>query len=817
VAQATNLDDNKYRVQSRLFRLARVLSSAGDYVSRSIEKLSALTATVMACTLIGSTASLLAQRATDSSTNGSLLITSIGQVHDLPPELATRARVEIVGTVTYYDPGQRNLFIEDKTGAVYIDTSRVYPLHYGDLVMVRGHAGPSYRTQVDTDPQIQILSAGKQIKPIPVTYQKLATGQMDCRLVRIRGKVRAINVEQHETNQILHLDISMPGGEVEVYQPIPAMGPAERERFVALEALQLLDAEVEIEGAAGGDFDTKSQMTGIILYAQQRSAIRVIKRQTVNALELPLSDIDTIFESHYVVDTSTRVRLRGTLTYYKKGEAAVLEQDGKSVFIETREDKDIPLGHVVDAVGFATDQDYAPSLREALLFDTHRQSEIKPKPVSYAAALSGIASDNLVSLEGILVSQLHDGNLETVVIDDDGRFVTGRLQSTSPLQQIRAGSRLRITGICRVVPGGSWKAPSLFHIEMRTPDDLAVLSPPSWWNIRHLVELLGSLGVLAAIISAWAILLRRRVRQQTKSIQLSMMIARTRSALLETISVHKTTEAWVKEFREKVLSLLPGVDCAFVFAGERIGQPLSVASLDCLIHSAPLRDTEGEEVGQIEVFSMRRSALRAREQDVCVLLTEVANLAVQQCLLYKGLIHHSTHDPLTDLPNRRLCEERLQYALDDAMATNGRVTVVYIDVDRFKEINDQYGHRTGDAYLKHVGARLRSATRSIDTLARVGGDEFLIIVPQRSPETEFMGLRERLQTCFEQPFEVEGHHFRGSASIGLASFPEHGATAEELQRHADQAMYSAKRKASSRVAPRIANHRSAPFQQTASF
>jgi diguanylate cyclase (GGDEF)-like protein len=122
---------------------------------------------------------------------------------------------------------------------------------------------------------------------------------------------------------------------------------------------------------------------------------------------------------------------------------------------------------------------------------------------------------------------------------------------------------------------------------------------------------------------------------------------------------------------------------------------------------------------------------------------------------------------------------------------------VYIDVDRFKDINDRYGHKTGDSYLKHISSRLRSAIRSIDTLARVGGDEFLVIVPQKSSDTDFISLQERLHGCFQQAFEVEGHRFKGSASLGLASFPEHGATAEELKRHADHALYIAKRKTSS--------------------
>src|SRR6202012_636483 len=102
---------------------------------------------------------------------------------------------------------------------------------------------------------------------------------------------------------------------------------------------------------------------------------------------------------------------------------------------------------------------------------------------------------------------------------------------------------------------------------------------------------------------------------------------------------------------------------------------------------------------------------------------EIANLAMQQSLLHQGLIHHSTHDPLTDLPNRRLCEQRLQDALKEAAETNGRVTVGDIPGGRFKYIKDCHGHKTTDSYPRHIGSRLRSPIRSIDTLARVGGDE----------------------------------------------------------------------------------------------
>src|ERR1700761_6379494 len=124
------------------------------------QRFARLAATVMLCSSFGnpSASSLLAQQQHTSDANRPLLITRARQVHDLPGELASKARVEISGVVTYYDPGQPNLFIQDKSGGVYIDTTKTYPLQYGDYVSVRGIAAGSYRTQVETNPEIKVLA-----------------------------------------------------------------------------------------------------------------------------------------------------------------------------------------------------------------------------------------------------------------------------------------------------------------------------------------------------------------------------------------------------------------------------------------------------------------------------------------------------------------------------------------------------------------------------------------------------------------------------------------------------------------------------------
>ncbi|MGE0742863.1 MAG: putative bifunctional diguanylate cyclase/phosphodiesterase [Hyphomonadaceae bacterium] len=155
--------------------------------------------------------------------------------------------------------------------------------------------------------------------------------------------------------------------------------------------------------------------------------------------------------------------------------------------------------------------------------------------------------------------------------------------------------------------------------------------------------------------------------------------------------------------------------------------------------------------------------------------------------------HQSLHDSLSGLPNRPHFVERLQDYLDGIIQSrnNGRVVVAYIDVDRFKDVNDTMGHAAGDTLIMAVATRLQSAIAPDDFLARFGGDEFAVV--RRSTNTEAANeLADRLRKAFEETFDVYGQHVRMTASIGLAQAPEHGASPQELMRHADIALYQGK-------------------------
>ncbi|NVN91189.1 MAG: EAL domain-containing protein [Desulfuromonadales bacterium] len=181
------------------------------------------------------------------------------------------------------------------------------------------------------------------------------------------------------------------------------------------------------------------------------------------------------------------------------------------------------------------------------------------------------------------------------------------------------------------------------------------------------------------------------------------------------------------------------------------------------------------------------------------MLTEIERRDVNLLERQDQLHHMANFDALTGLPNRVLFNDRLEQALLRATRTGEYLAVLFIDLDNFKLINDTHGHRTGDQLLLETASRLAAAIRADDTLARLGGDEFTIFLQDvKTPENALSVARKHIEKLF-QPYQIEDKRLFVSASIGVALFPEHGATAETLVKNADSAMYLAKEKGKNNV------------------
>jgi diguanylate cyclase (GGDEF)-like protein len=150
------------------------------------------------------------------------------------------------------------------------------------------------------------------------------------------------------------------------------------------------------------------------------------------------------------------------------------------------------------------------------------------------------------------------------------------------------------------------------------------------------------------------------------------------------------------------------------------------------------------------------------------------------------------HDALTGLPNRLLFNDRVEQALAAARRDQTRFAVMFIDLDNFKPVNDDFGHGVGDQLLKCIAGRIEAAVRESDTVARIGGDEFVILLRQVQHAEDAIAVAEKVRTAVAQPCDIEGRHIVISASTGIAIYPEHGSDLLTLSKHADIAMYRAK-------------------------
>jgi diguanylate cyclase (GGDEF)-like protein len=155
--------------------------------------------------------------------------------------------------------------------------------------------------------------------------------------------------------------------------------------------------------------------------------------------------------------------------------------------------------------------------------------------------------------------------------------------------------------------------------------------------------------------------------------------------------------------------------------------------------------------------------------------------------------HQARHDALTGAPNRAMLHDLLQFSVTNARRKGTLLAVLFIDLDHFKEVNDSFGHAAGDALLIAVVQRLKEAVRESDVVARMSGDEFVVMVHPVDDPQQLAVISQKLIDALQDPFELQGRSLCISASIGISVFPLDGGSTEELLHNADAAMYHAKR------------------------
>jgi len=717
-------------------------------------------------------------------------LTSLQSIHELTnAQAAEGLPAWFEATVTYSDAQRRDLFVQDGPAGIYVWENTPPALAPGDRVRIKGITASSFRPYIYAS-EITLLGHGTLPKPQPADFDSLVRAQFDSVLVTMRGIVRAANPgAQRETDA--------PGGSL-ILLTDGGYVTAVVHNGSASDMEKLLDAEVSVTGVAGGSFDGKKQQTGAALHVFSLQDIEVVKPAARSPWSLPVTPMDEVLGSYHVQNQTGRVLVAGVVTYYEPGTALVLQSGTKSLWIATRSFAPLRLGDWAEATGFpSADYDFL-DLSTSEIRDLGRNSGVNPQPVTWRQLTSNKHLFDLVAIEGEVAVEAREAAQDEYVLASGGYKFSAILRhpahaqtnTLAPMKSIPLGSRIRVTGIC--VPDNPHLSHGNgdFNILLRSPDDITVLAGPSQFNARNGVLVAGCLLVIVLALGMRAWYLERKSRRQIGSLA---YVEQRRGRILEDINHSKPLAGILERISELVSVRLNGAPCwcqitKGAMLGNRPAQPDS--SLRIVKQSIAARS--GPALGAIYAAFDARTKSSPIEKEALKMAAELATLAIETSRLYSDLVHRSEFDLLTDIHNRFSFEKQIETAIEAARQSAGIFGLLYIDLNDFKLVNDNFGHHTGDLYLQEAAMRMKGQLRPGDVLARLGGDEFGVILPDVRDRADVEEITLRLEHCFEKSFSWDDCSVRGTASIGIAMYPADGITRDGLLRAADAAMYITK-------------------------
>jgi signal transduction histidine kinase len=412
--------------------------------------------------------------------------------------------VRILGVVTD-DVPEPDFFVQDKTAGIYVEGSQASKLVHrvGDIVEIEGVTAPGKFAPVIQERKTRVVGKGRLPKTTVYSFAELADGRMDSQWVQVRGTIRSAAIDQTSWPEVtLALRVTSGGGEFSVRVPI------QRERDFSY----LVDNEVLIEGVCGSRYTSQRQLSGILFYVPRLSFI---------SIESPAPEVAFSAVLRFSPDAGLlrRVRVRGVVTHQQAGNALFLQSGEKGLRVLTRQDTRLQVGDEVEVFGFPEMGESAPVLADAVF---HRVGHVVP-PVAVKLALDSPWEQYdgaLVITDAVLLDRRIQLDGIRLLLRTGEQLFEALLQAPEPkgLRSIPLNSQVRITGVCLVRSGGLWAVPQSFRMLLRSPQDIVVLQTPSWWNLHHLISILGVTAGISLMVLVGAAVLGKRLRKQIASI-----------------------------------------------------------------------------------------------------------------------------------------------------------------------------------------------------------------------------------------------------------------------------------------------------------
>lgn len=699
--------------------------------------------------------------------------------------------VSFEAIVTFYRDSGEDLLVQIGDAGSYVRFKAGAGLQVGDRVLVSGHSDWSAHPIVVAD-EVSVVRHDALPDPVPSSYEQLAGLRSDGTRVRVQAEVRAVSMADAGPKRSAHLEVLMDGGYVNVLVNSADEGAIKK----------LLDAQVEVTGVATAGADQKTQGPVEMLYVQSLADVKVLKPAAVNADMIPFTLMEDILGSHSVQDLSKRVRVRGTITYYRPGSGLVLQDGSKGVWVSTMVSEPLHVGDIAEVSGFPDLRGGYPELAHAGVTDTQGYAPISPTPIHWQGAGSGGNAFNLVSIQARVVRHIHEVDADQFVLDADGHLFSavyrhpGVASAAHPVQakEIPVGSMVRVTGI---LSGSDPMTGAISSgILLQSLDGMVVTAPPSLLNLRNLIYAVGILLFVVLILGVRSWRLNRRLQGQMTAMaereEKEGSLQRKRGEILEGIKSSRSFAEVVEEITRMVSSQLDGAPCwCEVADGTQLGERPTVLS-DMRIVRKEIATPGGEVLGILFAALDLDSLPEEAESEA---LAEGAGLAA-----IAHAIQHVSSDPdqrpepdvSSDVHNLSSLGIYLEDCIAEARQAASVIALICINLDDFKVVLETHGRHAVDLYLQQVIQRMKRQLRSADMLARLEGEELVVLAPDLHSRAAAEEITLRLKRCFHEAFVLEGRSFFGTASIGLALSPEDGVTQEILLAKAEAEMRKGK-------------------------
>ena len=753
-------------------------------------------------------------------------------------EASARRPVCIRGVVTYFDPIWSLLFVQDQTSAVFVSTSAGnQPLKTGDLVDISGVSGAGDYAPVIVDSAVSFVGHGSLPHPMVVDPVQSNLSRADSRWVTLSGVVHSVEFPDG------HTYLKLGSGEAAVNVQLPMLMDGQR----------LLDKEISVTGALGILLNGKRQAVGHQIFVPAPEFLRVVG---IGGKSNPESTIAMLRRYSPEFDEHHSVGFEGQVVLKSAANTVFVEDGTAGIQVRAVNDLNLKLGDKVSVRGFLRQGEYSPAVEDAAVTRLGAGALPQPEPVSANSSDAARHDSGYVSMNGLLTAKRSAPRSTTLVLNDHGTYFDVVAPGGEELNSLRLGSVLEVRGIFNVILDRAHVpyAVSGFNLEVDSPQAITVLKVGPWWDTRKVRWTLVLFGFFASVAILWATMLRRRVLDRTQELRNSLaaqrnalQFDRARNGILERIARNAPLPESMERLALAVEEQIPEMVCAvlmpsdgksflngkpapmFIAPGLPEAAQLSeaftsvlqagvtadsahIAAVDSNLvpnllealrscgtkfvaaHSFPVFSAASTVVGMLILFSKEElpALSNPAPQNVLQSASRLISLARDHWQMHERLLHEARHDGLTGLPNRAVAEDRLEQALARAERRRKSFAVFCIDLDGFKAVNDELGHDAGDELLRAVALTLRGRIRHSDTLARMGGDEFLAIIDDCASDAAARAVANSLIASLNAPVVVEGRSLSISASIGIAMYPADGQNASQLKRNADQAMYRAK-------------------------